>query len=152
MNHNQLLGVSHDATKQEIQTAFRKKALEHHPDVSVSLEAAEAFMRIKEARDALIRNAPEQNDERDEQAIQRATDAALRATAQATHQTTTSQSIVDDLYDGMTTEEITYIQTLDRLAMAYAKHGRLKRTHESDEVKKHHKKIATNNKRLSGKY
>ena len=47
MNHNQILGVRADAPKEEIQAAFRKAALETHPDHSNSPEAAEAFARIK---------------------------------------------------------------------------------------------------------
>ena len=153
MNHNQLLGVAPGASQQEIQTAFRKKALEHHPDVSASPEAAEAFMRIKEARDELMKHAAETTTERDAQAVQHATDAAVRATTNAAYgQNTAQKSTSDDLFDGMTPQEIVYIQELDRLAMQMSRRGVFGRRTESPAVAAHRKKLQTNNDRLSGKY
>ena len=59
MNYNQVLGVTSNASSGEIQAAFRKAAMEVHPDHSNSPEAAQAFARIKEARDELIKRAAE---------------------------------------------------------------------------------------------
>lgn len=62
MNPNKILGIAPGASAQEVQTAFRKKAFESHPDQNQSPEAIEAFIRIKEARDALMKQALEQPD------------------------------------------------------------------------------------------
>lgn len=47
-----LLGVDATASLDDVKTAFRKKALEHHPDHGGS---PEAFMRIKRAYDAIVK-------------------------------------------------------------------------------------------------
>ncbi len=47
-----LLGVTADADLEAIKAAFRKKALEHHPDHGGS---AEAFIAIKRAYDGIVR-------------------------------------------------------------------------------------------------
>jgi DnaJ domain len=47
-----LLGIANDAPLEDIKTAFRKKALEHHPDRGGT---AEAFMMIKRAYDAIVK-------------------------------------------------------------------------------------------------
>ena len=47
-----LLGVASDAPLDDVKTAFRKKALEHHPDRGGS---AEAFIAIKRAYDAIVK-------------------------------------------------------------------------------------------------
>ena len=54
MNDREVLGVGRSADANEIQTAFRKAALEKQPDLNASPEAAEAFMRIKEARRKIL--------------------------------------------------------------------------------------------------
>ncbi|MFN2353549.1 MAG: DnaJ C-terminal domain-containing protein [Desulfopila sp.] len=48
-----LLGVARDATKEEIQKAYRKLARKYHPDINTSSEAEETFKRINEAHSVL---------------------------------------------------------------------------------------------------
>jgi hypothetical protein len=47
-----LLGVDAKASLDDVKAAFRKKALEHHPDTGGS---AEAFMAIKRAYDGIVK-------------------------------------------------------------------------------------------------
>jgi len=47
------LGVSRDASEEEIQQAYRQKATEYHPDVSDDPDAEEKFKRIKKAKEVL---------------------------------------------------------------------------------------------------
>ncbi|MBP9667788.1 DnaJ domain-containing protein [Candidatus Saccharibacteria bacterium] len=153
MNYREVLGVAHNASQEEIQAAFRKEALKHHPDVSASPEAAEAFMRIKEARDAMMKEAAGTHAETDADAIRRATDTAMKATAAATYATPSATTFVDDLYAGMTSEEIAYIQQLDQLARHAPKRSVFgRRVKESDEVRRHRKKLNTVDNRINGKY
>ena len=49
-----VLGVARSATEEEIRRAFRKRALEWHPDRNQSKEAAERFKEFNEAYQALI--------------------------------------------------------------------------------------------------
>ena len=49
----EVLGVSKDATDDEIQKAFRKKARQFHPDVNKEPDAEEKFKEINEAYDVL---------------------------------------------------------------------------------------------------
>lgn len=146
MNHNEVLGVKSNATTGEIQQAFRKAALEHHPDHSNSPEAAEAFARIKQARDELMKRAATVQET---ESVQQSTTAAVKATANAAFATA---PVVDDLFDGFTPDEIVYIQNLDRLANQKPKRAFFGRSKESTELKKHRKKLATNNRRLQGLY
>jgi curved DNA-binding protein CbpA len=154
MNHREVLGVQPGASADEIQSAFRKAAFEKHPDLNASPEAAEAFRRIKEARDALMQEAGRHEAVRDDVTIQNATDAALRATATTIYSPQqTTQSIIDDLYSGMTDEEIAYIQELDRLARQKPVRKLFRRTpQETEEVRKHRRKLKTVDRRISGKY
>jgi molecular chaperone DnaJ len=48
-----VLGVSKDATEEEIQQAFRTKAAEYHPDVSDEPDAEKKFKKIKKAKEVL---------------------------------------------------------------------------------------------------
>jgi len=52
-DHYQTLGVSRDASPEEIKKAYRKKARTLHPDVNPSPEAAEEFKRVSHANDVL---------------------------------------------------------------------------------------------------
>jgi molecular chaperone DnaJ len=47
------LGVSRDASEEEIQQAYRQKATEYHPDVSDDPNAEEKFKKIKKAKEVL---------------------------------------------------------------------------------------------------
>ena len=52
-DHYETLGVSRDASAEEIKRAYRKKARRLHPDVNPSPEAAEEFKRVSHANDVL---------------------------------------------------------------------------------------------------
>jgi molecular chaperone DnaJ len=49
----EVLGVSRDASEEEIQEAYREKAREYHPDVSDDPNAEEKFKKAKKAKEVL---------------------------------------------------------------------------------------------------
>ncbi|MFB6140608.1 MAG: molecular chaperone DnaJ [Halosimplex sp.] len=49
----EVLGVSRDASEEEIQQAYREKAREYHPDVSDEADAEEKFKQVKKAKEVL---------------------------------------------------------------------------------------------------
>ncbi|QSG06876.1 molecular chaperone DnaJ [Halapricum desulfuricans] len=49
----EILGVSRDASEEEIQEAYREKAREYHPDVSDDPDAEEKFKQVKKAKEVL---------------------------------------------------------------------------------------------------
>ncbi len=48
-----ILGVSRDADEEEIQSAYREKAREYHPDVSDDPDAEEKFKKVRKAKEVL---------------------------------------------------------------------------------------------------
>ena len=48
-----ILGLASDATREVIRTAYRRKALQFHPDRNPAPEASERFREIQEAYDVL---------------------------------------------------------------------------------------------------
>ena len=150
MNYNQLLGTTSQSNEQDIQRAFRKAALDIHPDHNNAPEAAEAFANIKEARDRLLEEARRAGPSRDDAVIRSATAAAVKASDAATHSSGSSFQPTSD--DVITPEELAHIQELDRLALRYRGKFRFKRSAESEEVRKHRKKIETTTRRIDGKY
>jgi DnaJ-class molecular chaperone with C-terminal Zn finger domain len=59
-DYYEILGVSRNATQEEIKEAYRKLALKYHPDVNKSKEAEEKFKEITEAYAVL--SDPEKED------------------------------------------------------------------------------------------
>ncbi|CAG9465271.1 unnamed protein product [Pedinophyceae sp. YPF-701] len=57
MRHDEALGVlglKHGASRDDIKKAFRKAAMQYHPDKDPSSAAATKFVKVKEAADALL--------------------------------------------------------------------------------------------------
>jgi molecular chaperone DnaJ len=53
MDYYEILGIPKTATQDDISKAYRKKAMQYHPDVSKEADAAEKFKKIAEAHDVL---------------------------------------------------------------------------------------------------
>lgn len=53
MDYYSILGVSEDASAAEIKRAFRRKAMDHHPDLSSHPGAEDAFKRVLQAYETL---------------------------------------------------------------------------------------------------
>lgn len=148
MSHHNVLGVSSNAAPSEIQKAFRSAAMEIHPDHSNSPEAAEAFARIKEARDELLKKAATAEIARDSDSIARSTAAAVQSTTATAY----SSGVADDLFDGMTPDEVAHVQMLDQLVRQQTKRSFFGLRKESAELHRHRKKLKTNERRLRGLY
>lgn len=143
MNNRELLGVSTSASKAEIKQTFRKAAKELHPDLSDSPEAAQAFAKIKEAHDALLKDADSP----------RESVTAQRSAAHAAAATTSAAQAYHHQRQQVTDEELEHVQDLDDQARQKPKRrGIFKRAKESAELRRHRKKIKTNNDRISGIY
>lgn len=52
-DYYQVLGVSRDASKEDIKKAYRRQARKYHPDVSKEASAEERFKEVNEANDVL---------------------------------------------------------------------------------------------------
>ena len=141
MNHREILGVDANATKADIKQAFRNAAKEQHPDLSNSPEAAEAFAKIKKAHDALMQEA---DAPRESSTVATASARASAATSRAAYQQTTQDP-------AMSAEDVAHTQELDTLARRSAR-SLFRRNKESDEVRRHRKKLRTNERRLRGLY
>lgn len=50
----ELLGIKRDATKEEIQSAYRHMAKKYHPDVNKSEEASRIILSLNEAKETLL--------------------------------------------------------------------------------------------------
>lgn len=141
MNPREVLGVNANASAKEIKSAFRQAAKELHPDHSDSPEAAEAFARIKEAHDALLK---EVETPRESATVTASAAHAAAATARATYAQPTPPPMTDD--------ELKHVQDLDQQAREAEKNSIFHRAKESAEVKRHRKKLKTNERRLRGLY
>ena len=142
MGHRETLGVNQNTSKSEIKKAFRDAAKELHPDHNDSPEAAEAFKRIKEAHDALIKDA---DTPRESTSVTASSARAAAATAQTAYAHRKSQQMTD--------EDLEHIQELDKNAQQTTrKRGIFTRAKESTELRRHRKKIKTNQDRIIGKY
>lgn len=139
MNHSEILGVNQAASANEIKQAFRDAAKEIHPDVNNSPEATEAFTRLKEAHDALIK---EVGDRKESSTILHSTARASATTAQAAYSPTTAIS----------SDELAHQQELDQSALKQPKRSLFGKSTESEEVRRHRKKLKTNERRLRGLY
>ncbi len=60
-NYYHILGVNHEATEDDIRSAFRSKAKELHPDVNPSPNAHEQFLECQQAYSFLMDRAQRQN-------------------------------------------------------------------------------------------
>lgn len=56
--YHKVLGVSKDASPDQIKKAYRKLAMRYHPDRNKSKDAAEKFRQVNEAYAALTQNLP----------------------------------------------------------------------------------------------
>ncbi len=60
-DYYQILGISKNATDAEIKSAYRKLALEYHPDKNKSKEAGEKFKEVTKAYEVLSNSSKRQN-------------------------------------------------------------------------------------------
>lgn len=49
-----VLGISRDATEEEVKKAYRRMAKKYHPDVNKAADAAERFKEVQNAYDAIM--------------------------------------------------------------------------------------------------
>ena len=142
MGHHETLGVNQNTSNREIKKAFREAAKKFHPDHNDSPEAAEAFKHIKEAHDALTIDT---DTPRESTSITTSSARAAAATTQVAYAHRQSQQMTD--------EELERIQELDKnIQQTTHRKGIFTRAKESTELRRHRKKIKTNQDRITGKY
>ena len=104
-DHYETLGVSPEATGEQIRSAFRKVAREHHPDVSVSEDSKEKFIAANDAYEVLsdverkraydaARSHQRQINEREHRVRQQRTSGPQSRAAQAEQQRATSADAI----------------------------------------------------------
>lgn len=60
MNDYEILGIKEGATEEEIKKAFKKRALELHPDKNKAPDAHDKFLQLKEAYERVTgKNVPQ---------------------------------------------------------------------------------------------
>jgi curved DNA-binding protein CbpA len=52
-DHYAILGIASDATSDEVRSAYRRKALQFHPDRNTAPEATDQFRDVQEAYETL---------------------------------------------------------------------------------------------------
>ena len=52
-DHYAVLGIASDASAEEVKRAYRRKALQFHPDRNAAAEAADRFRDVQEAYETL---------------------------------------------------------------------------------------------------
>jgi curved DNA-binding protein CbpA len=74
-----ILGIASDATSEAIRTAYRRKALQFHPDRNPAPEASERFREVQEAYDILSdpRHRADYDENRRRNLLERPQDTAL---------------------------------------------------------------------------
>lgn len=60
-NYYEILGVSRDATVEQIKKAYRKLARKYHPDISKEADAEERMQELNIAYDVLSNDEKKQN-------------------------------------------------------------------------------------------
>lgn len=143
VNPREILGVSANANQSEIKRAFRQAAKELHPDISDSPEAAEAFAKIKHAHDVLIETA---DSPRESVTESRSAAHAAAATTQRPYAPQSASRTAND------DEDIAHTQELDDYVRSEPSTSFFRRKKEPEEVRKHRKKLKTNERRLRGLY
>ena len=53
-DYHRILGIKQNATDDEIKKAYRRKAMEYHPDRNSSPDSQEMFIRVTEAYEYLM--------------------------------------------------------------------------------------------------
>lgn len=136
--HEKLLGVNPGASKTEIRRAFRRAAKTLHPDTSSSPEAEASFLKLKQAYDALMH----------------ANDKTSVRTQYSHFAYSTDTQPLDSHDNILQKKKIAKIQDLDEQVFHTKKRSllNLRRSKESEEVRRHRKKLKTNARRLRGLY
>lgn len=141
--YERILGVSHNSSKAEIKLAFRKAAKKFHPDNNSSPYAQDTFLQIKNAYDILIN-----------QLDQSILSESNNLTSEKKPFFTTNHTESKDFNNYQEIGQTKKVQDLDELVYNTKKKSILnfRRRKESDELKRHRKKLKVNERRLKGLY